>query len=258
MAAAFPSDIACITLQGYTQSLSKADKYVGDVNCCVRIQELTANIVIAKETDMVYFGAWFATVINFGKDVFTANLLYMGVQREWTVKITNDLSIDVLHADFRKIPVTFEIQDNVMDYLPATSYGRIFPTEISCPIFKGYKEIVINSSSNKYVNTCPNEQNYKAEVTVVLQSDDALAKLTSWYVNEVQCGLLTFEMDLPYLGDLATMTVQSTAFIESTMVNRNLTEVKMELIVQGVDYVLDVVHNNIPVVHNGIQVVVTV
>ena len=199
----FPA--TCIIEEGYTQTPTRGVKCLGGgYKSGIPIVTATAIFNTNKEMNDFYF--WWVHTTERGLNPFTIDLIIMGIRRDWMVKIVEGFTTSVPTAYTRKVPFKFELVDVVTQFLPTTSYGFVYPSELGCITVDGYAET--SGSGVRCLGDKIQSRNETMSGTIMVTDTDALSKLASWYITELDYGNFPFVIDLPFMGTTASWTVK--------------------------------------------------
>ena len=223
----FPSDV-CVIQEGYSQELTQSIKCLGGSYSAGKTI-INATVMFDNNEQMNDFYYWWINEAGRGADDFTIDLPVMGIRRDWIAKITDNFTTTMLTAYVRKIPFKFELQENIMEYLPLTSYGFVYPEELGCIVVDGYTETSGSSMSYCLGKTNVRKVNEVMVGKIMLTDAASLSKLVSWYVNELSYGNESFTVSLPFMGTTAVWSVKFIDTLVQSLISGQIGTVAIKL-----------------------------
>lgn len=225
----FPEELAIIVFDGFTQTISGVNTLClsGSTNTS-RQPSVDASLVFLTPSDMNDFFYWWSNDIDYGAKVFTITLPFMGVTRAWEVIIDGGFTTSLKSSTLRTVQIKLELQEDITEFLPVTTYGNTFPEEVGCVVVSGYAE----SSGSTIKCLSGYDKRTTKELltaTIFIESREMLANYAGWFVNELTYGNDDFYITLPFMGTTNTWKVTLTNDLLNSLLHTKISEITMEL-----------------------------
>ena len=116
--ATFPTNLGCVTTNGYNESFPVTRQYLGGRKFTYPTT-VNVEVFIGSHSDMEDFMRWYITDLAWGTNSFTISIPLFGVTRAWSVKIVNDINVknNENTASIRTIPMVLEVLDDIDTYI---------------------------------------------------------------------------------------------------------------------------------------------
>ncbi len=115
----FPSSLSyCMLSEGHRTDTFRKRRYLGDKSASVEKPTVTAKVILVNEVDVGVFGYWWMEELDYGYNTFYMEFPYLGINRFWEVRLTNDLSESVSENKVRSFTLSMELlEDNISDII---------------------------------------------------------------------------------------------------------------------------------------------
>ncbi len=224
----FPTTLTLVLQDNYTTTLYKKVECLSATNTKYKKPIIKASLMVSNNNDMSNFYAWWVNDINNGTEAFTITLPFMGVMLEWEVKILDTITTSIQGNKLRAFPLTLELQEDIMELFPDTSYGKIFPYEVGCLNTQGFQEV--SATTVKCLKgTHKKIANNTLAISVLIESNAMLSNFANWYINELNFGTYSFNLETTFMGKTGTYNVKFIGDLTTNLLGYGLHEITMRL-----------------------------
>lgn len=229
----FPDNLSYILVDSFTSTAPRKMRGLGSRSLLEREATVSMKVLTQSEMEMAIFSEWWVTELEYGTLDFTIEIPFFGIRKTWTAKITSDMTEVLKLGESREISIQLKIINHLVTAMDGSNYETAvgiseFPGTIALLITDGFTTVTPRKTLGLGSRSILDEY-LKTTVKIILKTEADASIFLEWWVLQLNCGLESFTVNLPYNGITKTWNVIATNDLTETIKIGVIREITLNL-----------------------------